>query len=158
MKKKIEKNKKQKSKKMNKKTILFVIGTIIALLAIIVLSLYLIKKPRYEKISFSYEVQINEKNDEVRDKYEVDAYLKNWKVEKTEVVITYYGKDDAERKKVAEYYYELMKEQDKYENLEIDGITLKYKSFDDQSKNKTKEEIERSYTKSKMYKNFKWEE
>ena len=155
MKKKVEKNNK---KKISKKTILYILGTIIALLAIVFLSLYLIKKPRYEEISFSYEVQINEKNDEVRDKYEVDAYLKNGKVEKTEVVITYYGKDDAERKKVAEYYYELMKDQDKYEDLELDGITLKYKSFDDQSKNKTKEEIERSYTKSKMYKNFKWEE
>lgn len=152
MKKKIEKNKKQKNKKkMNKKTILFVIGTIITLLAIVFLSLYLIKKPRYEEVSFSYENIIG-------DKYDVDAYLKNGKVEKTEVVITYYGKDEAEQKKVAAYYYELMKNQDKYENLELDGITVKYKSFDDQSKNKTKEEIERSYTKSKIYKNFKWEE
>jgi hypothetical protein len=79
-------------------------------------------------------------------------------VEKTEVVITYAGKDEAEQKKVAAYNYEMMKEQDKYEDLELDGIRVKYKSFDDQSKNKTKEEIERSYTKSKNHKNFKWED
>ena len=145
MKKKIE------NKKINKKTILFIIGAIVALAAIIILSIYLIKKPRYEEISFSYENTLG-------DKYEVDAYLRNNVVEKTEVVITYSGKDETEQKKVAEYYYELMKDQDKYEDLELDGITLKYKSFDDQSKNKTKEEIERSYTKSKIYKNFKWKE
>ena len=138
-------------KKINKSKLLLIIGIVLIVLAIVVLSIYLMKKPRYEEVSFYYENVIG-------DKYDVVAYLENGKVKKTEVVITYLGKDEAEQKKVAKYHYEIMKNQEKYEELELEGVTLKYKSFDDQSKNKTKEEIERSYTKSKIYKNFKWKE
>ena len=143
MKKKIE------NKKMSKKAVLFLIGALVALVAIIVLALYLTKKPEYEEVSFYYENLIG-------DKYDVKAYLENDKVLKTEVEITFFGKDKKEQEKVAEYNYEIMKAQDKYEDLKLDKTKVTYKSFDDQSKNKTKEEIERSYTKSKIYKNFKW--
>lgn len=142
---------KNNSIKTSKSTILFIYASTLALLAIVFLTIYLISKPRYQEVSFYFETIMG-------DQYNVDAYLEKGRIKKTEVTIIYYGKTETEKEKKAYYNYEIMKNQDKYENLTLEGKILKYKSFDNQFKNKTKEEIEKEYSKSNLYNNFSWKE
>lgn len=139
--------------KLNKKSILLV-GVILLVIILLIIGLLIFKKDKkeknYEVLKYSYDTKID-------DHYDVEAYLKNDIVEYTLVKVTYNGSTNEEKIKVAEYEYKLLDAQkDKYEDLKIDGYVITYKSLKDQSLYKTKEEIEKSYTKSNIYKNFTW--
>lgn len=136
---------------MKKKIISILLIIIIIFLLVLMLFNNGINNKELNTLNFSYENKLG-------DKYIVKAYLESDLVKNSHVTLVCNGKDKTEKQAAAKYQYELLlKQNDIYKELKLNKDNeITYSIDADQSTGKTKDQIEKYYTKIKIYKNFKW--